>query len=174
MVHIHLEHWFPGITPAQFFALLFDPAYDAELTPVLGVKSRAELDREETDEVIRRHVRMVPGMPIPGAVHKLMGGKELEYLEEAVLNKRTLQMTWSSAPNLFAERVVAKGTVVATAERGGVRRVIDGEITVAVVGLGGLIERLVRENVERSYERASQFTLQWISEGKHIRVKGWS
>ncbi|MEW5849720.1 MAG: DUF2505 domain-containing protein [Myxococcota bacterium] len=166
MVKIHIEHVFPDITPKQFFALLVDPVYDNALKPALGVKARDELDRQEDDKTIRRRIRMVPGFPIPSAVKKAIGDKELEYIEESTLHKDALRLEWSVKPNIFPDKVTAKGVVLATAQGSGIRRVIEGEIKVDVFGVGGIIERAVKESVERSYEKASDFTLKWIRDGK--------
>jgi hypothetical protein len=166
MVKLNIEHHFPDVTPKQFFDMLMDTRFDEALTPALGVKARQVLERSEDERCIRRKVRIVPGFPLPGPVKKLFGDKELEYLEDTVLHKDRFMIDWSSTPNLFSDRVVAKGQVVVRQEGSGVRRTILGEITVNILGVGGLMERVVRESVERSYDKASQFTLEWIRTGK--------
>ena len=166
MVKIHIEHFFPDITPHQFWSLLLNPAFDAQLEGALGVKVRKELERVEDEKTIRRKARVVPGFPVPMIVQKAFGNKELEYLEESTYHRDQQTLEWKSQPNLFPDRVLAKGGVTVKVEGNGVRRVISGDITVNLPGLGGLIEKLVKESVERSYEKASELTRQWIRDGR--------
>lgn len=167
MVKIHIEHVFHDITPQQFWGLLLSPDFDRALQPALGVKMRQELERKDEGNTIKRKARVIPGFPIPGAVQKLFGDKELEYLEESTFYRDRQVMDWSSKPNLFAEKVKAAGQVIVKPEGNGVRRTITGEISVDIFGVGRIMEGAVKDNVERSYERASDLTRQWIREGKH-------
>ena len=167
MVKINIENVFPDITVQQFWGLLLDPAFDKALMPAMGVKERTEFERIDDGKVIRRKVKVIPGFPIPGPVQKLFGDKELEYLEESAFYKDKLVMDWSSKPNMFTEKVKAAGQVLARQEGTSVRRTITGEIAVSILGVGGIMERAVKDNVERSYEKASALTLEWIRQGKH-------
>jgi hypothetical protein len=67
-------------------------------------------------------------------------------------------------PNLFTERVDARGTIDFEPVSTGVKRVVGGEINIAVVGLGGLIERFVVGEVLKGYADASSFTLAFLEQ----------
>lgn len=165
---IHIEHTFEGITVPEFWDMLLDPAFDVALQPALGVKLRTILDRQDTPETLKRKVRVVPGFPLPAPVQKVMGGRELEYLEESTFHKARKVLDWKATPGMMADKVRVGGTVQATAVgANSVRRVIEGEVSIDVFGLGGLMEKGVIESVKNSYEKASNMTREWIRAGKH-------
>jgi hypothetical protein len=167
MARLHIENFFPDITPDEFWALLLDKTYDRELQPALGVKLRTELERHETDKALRRKIRMIPGFPVPPAVQKVLSNIELEYEEESTFHKDRKMLEWVIRPNILTDRVTARGQVVVKAEGKGVRRTIDGEVTVSMFGVGGIIEKVVLDNTVRSYEAASRLTNEWIKAGRH-------
>lgn len=167
MAKILVDHFFHGITPDEFWALLWSKEFDAALEPALGVKFRKELERTEDENSIHRRVRVVPGFPVPAPVQKLFAGEELEYLEESTFHKKSKTMDWDTKPNLFPGKVVARGQVVVTPQGDGVRRVIQGDITVSIFGVGGIIERAVLDSVRKSYENAAVLTREWIHNGRH-------
>ena len=49
------------------------------------------------------------------------------------------------------------------AAAGGVKRVLAGVIDVTLFGLGGLVEKVIVSNVEKSYDDAAAFTAQWLT-----------
>ena len=70
--------------------------------------------------------------------------------------------TWKTISSLLTDKVDTKGSI-AFAERGGaVERVVDGEIKVAIFGLGSIVEKFIVADVEKSYEKAAEFTQKWI------------
>jgi hypothetical protein len=167
MARLHIENVFPNITPDEFWALLLNAQYDKELQPALGVKLRQELERKEDAQKVWRRIRMIPGFPVPAPVQKVLNNVELEYTEESTFHKDRKVLDWSVKPNVMTDRVVARGQVVVTAEGPNVRRVINGEVTVNIFGVGGVIEKLVKDNTERSYEAATRFTMDYLRAGKH-------
>ena len=167
MARLNIESGFSNITPDEFWAILLNADYDKALQPALGVKFRQELERKEDEKKIYRRIRMIPGFPVPAPVQKILSNVELEYLEESTFHKDRKVLDWSVQPNVLSDRVVAKGQVVVVAEGPNVRRTINGEVTVNVFGVGGIVEKLVKDNTERSYENATRFTLDFIRAGKH-------
>ncbi|MBI5498240.1 MAG: DUF2505 family protein [Deltaproteobacteria bacterium] len=167
MATLFIEHFFPGITPDEFWAMLLDKQFDRELQPALGVRQREELERKDDGKRLQRRIRMVPGFPAPAAVQKALDNVELEYMEESTYDRERGELHWVITPNVLKERVTARGVVRVRPEGNGVRRTIDGEVTVRLLGLGGLIEKLVKENTVRSYEGASRFTAEFIRQGRH-------
>lgn len=170
MARLHIENFFPGITVDQFWGLLLDDAFDRALQPALGVKLRTTLERRETEHALFRRIRMIPGFPVPAPVQKALSNLELEYEEQSTFHKDRKVLDWAIRPNVLTDRVTARGQVVVKPEAGGVRRTIEGEVKVDVFGIGGVVEKLVLENTERSYAAASRLTLEWIKAGKHLKT----
>jgi hypothetical protein len=65
----------------------------------------------------------------------------------------------------MTDKVDSTGTFRFEPSADGVKRVIEGEIKVKVFGVGGVIERFIVADVEKSYEQAADFTRRWITSG---------
>lgn len=167
MARIQIEHVFEDISVEEFWALLFLPAFDQALKPSMGVRERVEMERQETAATIQRKVRVVPGFPLPAPVLKLFEGRELEYVETSTFDKTRRVLDWSAQPNVMPDRIKVSGQVKVVPRGNGVFRTIHGEVKIDVFGLGGFMERGVVESVNRSYEKASTLTREWIRLGKH-------
>ena len=63
------------------------------------------------------------------------------------------------------DKITIGGTLDFEAAAGGVKRILAGVIDVTLFGLGGLVEKVVVSNVEKSYGDAAAFTARWIAAG---------
>jgi hypothetical protein len=65
----------------------------------------------------------------------------------------------------MSEKVECAGTIEFRPVDGGVRRLVEGAIKVKLFGVGGMVEKLIVADIERSYVKAAAFTQRWIDEG---------
>jgi hypothetical protein len=159
---LSIEHTF-AMTPAEYANLYFDEPFSTALCAYVRL-GRALLRLDRTAERIVRHVRCEPIRDVPAPIAKLGGGVRFHYLEEIDLDLATLRGRWRVVPNLFTDRVDASGTIDFEPVVTGVKRVIGGEVNVAVFGLGGLIERFVVGEVLKGYADASSFTRSFLEQ----------
>lgn len=157
------EHRFDGISLADYEKLYFDEGFNAALCQAVGLQ-RTPLKFEDQPERVHREVKVAPDRQIPGPVAKVLGGARIEYTEIVDYSKPSHRGTWKTVSSLLTDKVDAKGNLTFRAEGSGVVRVVDGEIKVGIFGLGGVVEKFIVEDVEKSYERAAEFTRKWIAE----------
>jgi hypothetical protein len=162
---LHIEHTFHGISPADYETLYFDEEFGVALCQAVKL-GREVLKFEKTGDRIVRHVRVTPQRDVPGAIKKVLGEKPFSYVEEVEFEVGKLRGRWKTVPSIVPDKVLTGGTLVFEPVSGGVKRVVDGEIKVNVFGIGGIVEKFVVGEVEKSYGDAAVFTQQWVDKSK--------
>jgi hypothetical protein len=156
-----VEHTYEGVTFPEYEAIHFDEDFNAALSASVKL-GRTVLKLERTPERIVRHVRIEPTRDIPGPVAKILGGKKFSYVEELEYEIGKGRGHWRTIPNILPDKLDSQGTLELVAAPGGVKRIVAGEIKVSVFGIGGIIEKFVVGDVEKSYDAAATFTREWL------------
>jgi hypothetical protein len=157
-----IEHTFEGITVPEYEALYLDEPFGVAMCESVKL-GRDLLRSDRTEGRVIRHVRVTPDRDIPGPLQKILGGATFAYVEELDFELGKARGKWRSIPSLMPDKVDSSGTIEMLAVPGGVKRVVKGEIKVGVFGIGGIVEKFVVGEVERSYEDAAVFTSKWIA-----------
>jgi len=156
-----IAHTF-AVTPEQYEAVYFDEAFGVAQCEAVSL-GRTLLKLEKTDTRIVRHVRIEPAREIPGPIAKLIGNAKIAYVEEIDYDVTKRAARWRTVPNIAADKIETAGTFEFLAAGTGTNRIVRGDITVKVFGLGGVIEKFIVEDVKKSYEKAAAFTRDWIA-----------
>ncbi len=157
-----IEHTYAGIAPAAYAALHFDESFSIALGDALGLgRTLLRLDRAGTRIV--RHVRCTPRRDAGSEAAQVLDDKAA-FVEELDYDLAAGRGTWRTIPSVFADRVVNRGTLELAAAPGGTRRIVRGEVTVRLFGLGGLVERKIVAEIEKSYAGAAAFTAAWLAQ----------
>lgn len=157
-----IEHDYEGISAERFEEVYFDETFATALAATLKL-GRTLVRLERTPERIVRHVRIEPEREIPAPVAKLLGGKRFAYVEELDYDVARHAGRWRIIPNVLEGKVDAGGTFELLAGGNGVKRRLLGDISVSVFGIGGLVERIVVSELERSYENGAVFMRQYVA-----------
>mgnify|MGYP001583559842 CR=1 FL=1 len=160
-----IENRFRGITLADYEKLYFDEPFNEAMCKALGLQ-RTLVDRKEEGGRMRRVVRVSPDREIPGPVQKVLGGAKIEYTEHVDYALGSGRGTWKTISSLLTDKVDSQGSIAFAERAGHVERVVDGDIKVSIFGLGGLVEKFIVADVEKSYEKAAEFTQAWIDKGR--------
>lgn len=160
-----VEHSFKSITLPGYEALFFDEPFNVALCTATHL-SRAMVKREFNDGKLVRELRVGPDREVPGPVAKVLGANRIEYIEKINYKAGSYEGTWETVPMVMADKVVSRGTFRFYTQGDRVVRVVEGDVSVKIFGLGGVIEKLVVADVERSYNQAADFTQTWISTQK--------
>jgi hypothetical protein len=161
-MHFKADHTFTGITPAEYETLYFDEPFAIAMCEAVKL-ARTLLKLERTPDRLVRHVRCEPVRDIPGPIAKLLGGRRFSYVEELDFELGKGRGKWRVVPNVATEKVDAAGTLTFLPADGGVLRSVTGDIKVSVFGVGGLIEKFVVGEVEKSYADAATFTRSYLA-----------
>ncbi|HUJ57477.1 MAG TPA: DUF2505 family protein [Kofleriaceae bacterium] len=162
-----IEHVFPEITCAAYEQLYFDEAFNVALGRALDMGR--ELRRLDiTPDRIVRHVCFEPRRdPDPAhPTNRAFGSSRASFVEELDYDVGTRRGAWRTIPNVFTERVRNTGTIELAPAGSGVRRTVRGEVKVSLFGFGGIVERMIVAEIEKSYARSTKFTLDWLARAR--------
>jgi len=164
-----IKNVFTGITLAQYESLFFDKTFNEAMMPVAGLKRREELEAREEKGIIHRRLHVVPERDFPPPLNKFIKG-ELSYIEIGAFDPAAHHQKWTSEISVLPDKVKLGGDVTFKAVPAGVERVVSGTCTVSIFGLGGVIEKIIVDNLEETYAKVSKFTQQYIDAGKASQV----
>jgi hypothetical protein len=159
---VAIEHAFAGISRDDYEVLYFDEPFNVALGDALGLgRELVRLDRDRT--TIIRHVRCEPKREAGSAADRAFGSSRASFVEELEYSLVDHRGRWRTIPNVIPDRVKNSGTIEILDGDGGARRLVRGEVKVSLFGFGGLVERLVVAEIEKSYAGAARFTETWLA-----------
>lgn len=159
-VKLYVRHTFP-CDPETFWRMYWDDDFDAMMRRESTVE-RELLEQREVGGVLIRRVRFTPQRELPGPAAKVLGSKKLIYEQENRWDREASRMNWRVVPTVLPGKLDAKGTFVVKPAAGGCEQIVDGEITVNVMFIGGQIEKAVVAEVEQSYDKMAVVAREWL------------
>ena len=158
-----IEHAYENISVAEYCALHFDETFNIALCKATHLL-RTQPDLRHEGALIVRAVTIAPERALPAPLMSLLGNKNFQYVEHVRFDTSSYSGTWTVEPALLADKLKSAGTLrfEKTREGQGVKRIVEGEISVKIFGLGGIIEKLVLEDVKKSYDDAAGFTKDYL------------
>lgn len=159
------ETAFTDITKPALERLYFDEAFNQAMCKAVKL-SRVVVKLEDDGETFRRVLRIGPERELPAAMKKALGSDRLEYEEHMTYRWGSFEAHWETIPSVMASKVQSKGRILFQDSAAGALRVVEGSIDVKVFGIGGMIEKIVVGDVEKSFKDAAEFMQKWIQEGK--------
>ncbi len=156
------EHRFPGLTLAEYEELYFDETFNIALCEQVGL-ARTLISRDIGNGKIRRVVKVAPAREIPAAAAKVLGSSKIEYTETVDYVFGSGRGQWSTVSSVMTDKVDSRGTVAFAQSGGQVVRTVEGDVTVKLPFLGGTVEKFIVSDVEKSYEKAAEFTRGWLA-----------
>ena len=161
-MHVTIEHVFAGIQPAAYEALYFDEAFNESLGRHLHM-GRMLVLLERSHERIVRHVRWEPAHAADSEAKQVFGSSRASFLEELDYDMRARRGTWRTVPNMFPERVKNAGTIAFLDDDAGTKRRVEGDAVVKLFGFGGRVEKIIINEIVKSYEASTVFTREWLA-----------
>lgn len=161
MTQFRLEREFRG-TRAQYWRAFFDDDCSREQYDLVGVRSFEVVHRHDDGDTLVRAVRVIPKRDFPAFMRKVFG-TSLGFTETTTLHREDGYAETRVVPDMLAKRVnIAGKHSVIEADSGGLARVFEGHIEVALPLVGGRIEQLVYKDLAKSYEQSSAVTQAWL------------
>jgi hypothetical protein len=153
-MEIRIAHRFP-VAPRAYWEGTRGPELEAEMARE-GEVDMQVLERRRTPPTAFDRVRVSPRKELPALAQKALGVARLSYVQEITANDDTMTTTWRVVPDVLPDKVRCGGTSRVVPAPGGCERIIEGEIKVSIPLVGGAVEKIVLEQIERSYERAAE------------------
>lgn len=159
----NVEHVFTGVAPATVEAVFFDEAFNVALCEAVDLE-RELLEREQHRETLQRKTRIRPRRAVPKPLEKAIGSNRLEYIEHIDYSFANQRGQWRVIPAALADKISAAGELGFHPQGDGASRWVRGEVNVKLFGVGGMAERFIVSDIEKSYERAAEFMRRWLAE----------
>jgi hypothetical protein len=156
-----------AIEPEAFWRdVFFDPAYNEALYRGALQFERFEVVEETSppDGRRTRKAAVTPKLDAPAPIKKVIGDS-ISYVEDGRLELARPSWVSRITPSKLADK--AKISAEMWLERTGPGqsdRVAEFDIEVKIFGIGGLFEKFLEKTMRESYQRAADFTNQWIRE----------
>jgi uncharacterized protein DUF2505 len=149
----------------QFWKVFFDKDFNHTLfREELQFPEYETLEQSENDSEIRRRVRGVPKMNMPGPVKKLLGDR-FGYEEEGTFDRKSGVWRWKMKANTMTDKLRNEGTVkVEPIDDKKCRRIAEIEMEAKVFGLGGVIESSSESEMRRGWETSAVFMNKWLKD----------
>ena len=153
-VRFHAEHRFNGSKQAVG-ALLSDPAFYLGLgLPDLSRPEVLEQHEDGDDAMLRLRYEFVGSLdPI---VHRLLGSNRLAWIQEVRIDRSAGSGALRFEAEKDPRRLHGAADFVLTAAGGGTVRRLDGELVVAVPGIGRMAERRIVPGLLRRLDIEAQ------------------
>jgi len=158
-----VTHKIAGIDVAGFERLYFDEAFNEALCQAVGLKRRLIRLTTEGGNIVRE-VQITPEREIPAPVAKILGGEAIAYTETIQYTLGSGRGRWQTQSSVLTDKITSDGEIfIRKAAGNDVERQVTGHVTVRIFGLGGIIERFIVADVEKSYEQAAQFSQKYLA-----------
>lgn len=157
-----LPHTF-DCDPATLWSITDDPEFERRLG------ERSDTGRELLDERIDGGVRYVrrritANRELPAAMKKVLGSDQITYTQETWRPVDGNELRWKITPMVLAGKFTGEGTTTVTAIPTGCRRIIAGELRIAVPLIGAKMEQKLVDDVRASYEKAAVILREMLAE----------
>lgn len=164
-MRVTVSHRFRCGTETFWRKIFFDRAYNETLfLQYLGFPKYEIASLVETPERIDRVVKVTPPQKAPEIIRKLIKGT-LSYEEVGAWTAAEGLYRFRTVPSAMADRIKIAGTIRGEdLPDGAMNRIVDVDLDVRVLLVGGAVERFLAGEIRSSYDKSAAFTSRWIEE----------
>jgi hypothetical protein len=159
-----IEHTFECDADTFWSEVFFNDEYNQKLfLERLKFERWVVVERTETADGFRRVIEAVPSVgDLPGPIKALLENG-VGYREEGEYSRSKSHYSVRVTPSSLADRVQVTGQMDVEDLGGGrCRRVYLADVTARVRFVGGMLEKRILDDIERSYEKSAKFTESWL------------
>jgi hypothetical protein len=168
MGSFRIEHTFNCSEKTFWDQVFFDNEYNRrQFSEALRFSLWKELSREDRGADIYRVVQAAPPVDdLPGPL-KAVIGDSAGYEERGTYVKATNHYTAKVVPNKLADKLTIEVKMWTQAKGDGAcLRVAEATVVAKIFGIGGMLEKKMLADMEKSYVKSAAFTNQWLAEKK--------
>jgi hypothetical protein len=147
------------VRPEDFWTkLFFDDEYNRGLYRELRFESYEVLSLERSPEGrIRRVLRATPPLNGPDLLRRRLQG-HIFYTEEGTYDPASASCQFVNRTSVAAGTTHIAGTISVEPHAEGLKHIVDLDVNVSALGLGGVIERAIERNTRESYLLTTAYT----------------
>jgi hypothetical protein len=161
-----IEHVYNCSAEVFWNQIFLDDEYNRTLyLDQLHFSSWRVLRSDESGGQVNRVIECVPAMrDLPVVVTKLLSDG-LGYEEHGVFDRQNQRYRMEAKPRSLANKLSISGELsTQPISARSCKRIYVARAEARVLGVGGMIEQLLLDNIEKSYNKAAVFTNRWIAE----------
>jgi hypothetical protein len=166
MAKASFRHVFECSVETFWDKVFFDEEYNRRLyEDALGFPGYEILSLEDRPDGSKvRRVRQTPKQEFPSFLRKL-AGDGFSYVEDGRFDPETKHFRFQVKTSSLSDKVQIHGDFWCEPRgEGRCERICEMDFKVSIFGVGGKIEDIIRQQSERSYELAAEFTNRWLRE----------
>jgi hypothetical protein len=164
MLELHVDHTLECSEDVFWDRVFLDEEYNRTLfVQTLKFTSWRESKRETRDGLIHRVVEAVPPIGEVPAALKAVIGQGAGYEERGVLDRAKKSYRIEVVPNRLADKIEVRlelTTTAAAPER--CRRIVHGTVSAKIFAIGGLLEKKLVSDLEKSYAKSVEVTNRFV------------
>jgi hypothetical protein len=166
MTDVRIEHVYNCSEDTFWNQIFFDEEYNRRLfAERLKFPVWKEIRREDRGNELFRVVEVVPRLGEMPAPLKKVVGDNVRYEEHGTYDKQSRRYRIKVIPNKLADKVSVEGDLYTEPVGDGkCKRIFAGKVVAKIFGVGGLLEKRLAGDLEKSYEIGARFTNDYISE----------
>lgn len=166
MPSFRIEHTFDCSEKTFWDQVFFDNEYNRrQFLEALRFSVWKELSREDRGGEIYRVVQAAPPVDdLPGPLKSVIGDSA-GYEERGTFDKAKKHYTAKVVPNRLADKITVEVKMWTQPKgEGSCLRVAEATVTAKIFGVGGMLEKKMLADMEKSYVKSAAFTNQWLKE----------
>jgi hypothetical protein len=153
-----IEHIYDCSADVFWSQIFLDDEYNRKLyLEELHFSVWRVLRSEERGAMVHRTIEAVPTVgDLPAVVKKLLSDG-MGYEEHGIFDRPNQRYRMEAKPRSLANKLAISGEL-------STQPISERSCRRIYVGVGGVIEQLLLDNIEKSYNKAAKFTNSWIAE----------
>ena len=166
MPDFRVEHTFNCSEETFWTKVFFDDEYNRRVfLDVLKFSLWREVSREERGNEVHRVIEAAPPVgDLPGAL-KAVVGEGVGYKERGTFDRAGRRYTVDVEPNRLADKIRVHLEMTTAADGPDrCRRLVRGTVAAKIFGVGGLLEKKMIGDLEKSYAKSAEFTNTFVKE----------
>lgn len=147
------------VRPEVFWTrLFFDAGYNEGLYRALRFESYEVLSLERfADGSVKRSLRATPPLSGPALLRQRLQG-HIYYVEEGTYDAARRLWQFTNRTSVAAGTTQVAGTIAVEPHAEGAKHVVELDVRVSALGLGGMIERAIEKSTRDSYRVTTEYT----------------
>lgn len=160
-MHFRIEHQL-GVSAPDYWRFLFDPELEVAVKQAAGLK-RFDVKTRHEGAAMVREVEVLPNIEVPAMIAKLVGDNIGYHETDRVPKTGAMRYEWLVVSHALPDKLAMGGSfVVEPAGSRCCQRVIEGEVKVKIFGVGGIVEKFIVFEVEKTYAIVAREQERWI------------
>ncbi len=156
-MRLYCENEIP-MSEALFWEHIHDPRYEEMVGTACKLKDYSTIEKEDQPDAVYRKINVVPIIPkqFEALIKKVAKGMDGSYIEEQWRSKTEKVVRWKISLGFLGDRCKFEGIVrIEPIDENRCNRVLDGDVSVKVMGLGKILEKTIVSQTVDAYSKSA-------------------